>query len=356
MATEASDYAGLLDRAAHARLVLLGAASHGTHEFHRERAAITRRLIADAGFDAVAVEGDWPDAYRVNRYVRGLGDDPDAGAALGDFRRFGGWSWRNADVAEFVVWLREHNDALPTLAPRAGFYGLDLHPLDERAAARQLAELRGVAPPRRYHEEHTFVVRPSTRRGVAARAYERALARSESAGWNVRARHMTETLMTLAAHLERRNDPARLVVWAHNTLAGDAGATEMGRAGELSLGQLVRRRCAAETVLVGFTTYTGTVTAAREWDEPPEVQRVPPALRDSYEAVFHTRGLRRLVIEPADLPGSRPERSIGVVYRPVEDASHYLEARIGEQFDLVVHIDETHAVQPLGAPVNSIAG
>src|SRR4051812_14696185 len=382
MATEAVDYAGLLDRASHARLVLLGSASHGTHEFHRERAAITRRLISDAGFTTVAIEGDWPDAYRVNRYVRGLGDDAGADAALRDFRRFPAWLWRNADVAEFVLWLREHNDALPITAPRVGFYGLDLYgvhasiqavvgyldavdpaagrrararydrfarssrvPQDEaaeRATVQQLVELRELARQRPYDEERGFFAEQSARLLVDAVEHQRALARSEAAAWNVRARHMAGTLVAIAAHLEPTGGPAKVVVWAHNTHVGDASATEMGRAGELSLGQLVRRRAPAATVLVGFTTYRGTVTAARDWDELPEVHSVPRARKDSYEAHFHTRGLRRLVLEPADLPGSRPERAIGVVYRPVEDASHYLDARIGDQFDLVVHLDETH--------------
>ncbi len=384
---------------AHKRLVLLGEATHGTHEFYDVRAALTRRLIADHGFAAVCVEGDWPDALRVDRYVRDqVSDDGHAAEALEAFGRFPRWLWRNDDVASFVEWARRH--------AHAGFYGLDLYSLhasmrallqylddnDPAAAARARARFAcfdhvavdpdayglqahlGIGP--RCETEVVAQLAEMQRRKVArsgrspagdawfhavqqahvirdAEAYYRTMFTGRTAAWNLRDTHMADTLDMIADHLGD-GAPAKLVVWAHNSHVGDARATELGDTGQLTLGQLVRQRHPNETALVGFTTYEGVVLAADDWDEPPHRERVRAALPGSWEELFHEAehprffatapALRRAIGEHAN----RLERAIGVVYRPEsERRSHYLHARIAEQFDLVIHIDSTRALVPL---------
>jgi erythromycin esterase-like protein len=398
----AEDYAPLLERAAGKRFVLLGEASHGTHEFYRERAEITKRLIAEQGFTAVAAEADWPDACRVNLFVRGSSDDESPEEALADFRRFPAWMWRNADVVEFVAWLRQWNDALPPGAPRVGFYGLDLYSLytsmeavvayleevDPEAARRareryacfdhfgrdpnvyayaagigdaepceqevveQLVDLHKLAAQAAASNGHAddrhFYAEQNARLVVNAEEYYRAVFRGGAESWNLRDRHMAETLDELVAHLERTQGPTRAALWAHNSHLGDARATQMGERGELNVGQLVRERHSREALLVGFTTYTGTVTAASDWGAPAERKRVRPALAGSWEALFHEAGVPRFLVEPARLSGRKLERAIGVIYRPAtERLSHYFHARVADQFDALVHLDETSAVEPL---------
>jgi len=397
------DYAPLLERATAARFVLLGEASHGTHEFYRERAELTRRLIAEAGFTLVAVEADWPDAYRVNRFVRRASDDADAEEALADFRRFPAWMWRNTEVAEFVAWLRDWNDGLPAGTPQAGFYGLDLYSLytsmeavveyldrvDPEAAARareryacfdqfgrdpqvyayetgvagaepceqeaveQLLELQDSAAELASQNGHLgedgrFYAEQNARLVANAERYYRAVFRGGVESWNLRDRHMAETLYALAEHLERAHGPVKAVVWAHNSHLGDARATELGQAGELNLGQLVREGNGRRALLAGFTTYSGTVTAARDWGAPAEQRRVRPALGGSWEELFHERGGASFLLNAHEVEGRRLERAIGVVYRPeTERLSHYFHARLADQFDAVIHIDETTALEPL---------
>ena len=407
------DYDLLLDLVGDARFVLIGEASHGTHDFYRERARITRRLIAERGFTAVAVEADWPDAYRINRYVRGTSDDPDALAALGDFQRFPRWMWRNADVLEFVEWLREYNDALPSDARQTGFYGLDLYSLHSsiqavlayldrvdpegavRARARyacfdhfgddpqvygyattlgpaescenevvgQLVELQRraadvVQGDRRLAEDEHFFATQNARLAKNAEAYYRAMFYGRISSWNLRDRHMVETLAALVSHLERHDGQAKVVVWAHNSHLGDARATAMVAEGELNVGQLVRERYGRDAVLVGFTTYSGTVTAATNWDEPALRRHVRPGLPGSYEALFHEAGMdgaSDFLLRLRDagdvanrLRQTRLERAIGVIYRPeTERFSHYFLANLADQFDAVLHFDETEAVTPL---------
>ncbi|MEA2303857.1 MAG: hypothetical protein QOH43_1137 [Solirubrobacteraceae bacterium] len=397
------DYDPLLQRAAAARHVLIGEASHGTHEFYRERAEITKRLITEQGFTAVAVEADWPDAYRVNRYVRGESDDASADEALGDFRRFPVWMWRNADVAEFVGWLRDHNDALPEGAPKVGFYGLDLYSLYtsmeavvayleqvdpeaarrareryacfdqfgrdpqiyayeagmagaepcEQQAVQQLLELRDIAAAvgsgGGIEADGHFYAEQNARLVVNAEEYYRSMFRGGVQSWNLRDQHMAETLEHLAAHLERTTGtPAKVAVWEHNSHLGDNRATELGQAGQLNVGQLVRERHGRDALLVGFTTYTGTVTAATDWGGPAERKRVRRALPGSWEELLHEQGSPAFLLDPGELHGRRLERAIGVVYRPeTERISHYFHARLAEQFDAVIHVDETHALEPL---------
>ncbi|HEY9879070.1 MAG TPA: erythromycin esterase family protein [Leptolyngbyaceae cyanobacterium] len=405
-----ADYDPLLDLVGDAHFVLLGEASHGTHDFYAERAEITKRLIQEKGFTAVAVEADWPDAYRVNRYVRGHSSDASTNEALSEFQRFPSWMWRNTVVLDFVDWLRKFNDDLPTEAPKTGFYGLDLYSLqasmqsvlrfletvDPEAAQRaryryscfedfgedsqgygyattfglsesceneaitQLIELQRKALEYRQQdgqisEDEYFYVEQNARLVKNAEAYYRSMFQGRVLSWNLRDRHMAETLDYLAQHLGRSGDPPKIVLWAHNSHLGDARATEMGDSGELNVGQLVRERYGKDAVLIGFSTYSGTVTAAVEWDGQAQFQHVQPALPDSYEALFHKVNLPRFLLplnsqkevsEALSMP--RLERAIGVIYRPeTERLSHYFSAQLSNQFDAVIHIDNTRAVEPL---------
>jgi erythromycin esterase-like protein/adenine/guanine phosphoribosyltransferase-like PRPP-binding protein len=423
----AHDYDALLDGIGDARIVLIGEASHGTHEFYRERAFITERLIAEKGFTAVAVEADWPDAYRVNRYVRGASADENSADALGGFARFPQWMWRNADVLDFVGWLRAHNETKPA-GQRAGFYGLDLYSLrasmeavvayldkvDREAAGRararyacfdrfgremqeygyatsagltatcerevvsQLLELHRLrfeyaSRDGRVARDDYFFAEQNARLVRNAEAYYRTMFEGRAESWNLRDQHMAETLHALVDFLEApapgsqgspARRPARIVVWAHNSHLGDARATEMGQSGELNVGQLVRERFGAGAVNIGFTTYTGTVTAATEWDGPAHRRHVRPALAGSYERLFHEAGIARFLLPlrtdlelASALAGPHLERAIGVIYAPqTERRSHYFHARLAEQFDYVLHFDETRAVEPLERTVHWDAG
>lgn len=405
---DASDFDALLQRVGDSRLVLIGEASHGTHEFYRIRAEITKRLIREKGFSAIAVEADWPDAYRVNRFVRGRGTDADATDALGGFRRFPQWMWRNADVLDFVGWLRGHNES--GADPSVGFYGLDLYSLHASIEA-VLSYLRTVDPDaaqraqaryacfdhvgpdlRRYGAAALYGLAPSCEREVVAQlielrraageyakrdgrldpdalfyaeqnarvvrnaeAYYRAAVAGGVASWNLRDRHMAETLSLLSEYLSRDGERVKIVVWAHNSHLGDATWTELGARGEFNVGQLIREQHPHDSVLVGFTTYTGTVTAASDWDAPAERKRVRPALDGSYEQFFHSAGLGNslLLFDHGHelawmMEEPRLERAIGVIYRPeTERMSHYFSASLSRQFDAVLHYDVTRAVEPL---------
>jgi erythromycin esterase-like protein len=317
--------------------------------------------------------------------------------------------WRNTDVVEFVEWLRERNDARPAGAPTIGFYGLDLYSLHasmeavirflekvdpeaaQQARARyacfdhfgqdtqvygfaagtglarscedevvaQLIELQRRAleyarQDGRPAEEEAFYAEQNARLVRNAEAYYRSMFLERVSSWNLRDRHMAETLDALVAHLDRQAGQAKVVVWAHNSHVGDARATEMVERGELNIGQLARERYGRETICVGFTTDHGTVTAASDWGGPAERKRVRRARPDSYEAAFHETNVPRFLlagrdVEQASEPlGERLERAIGVIYRPeTERVSHYFYARLPKQFDAVLHFDETRAVEPL---------
>jgi erythromycin esterase-like protein/predicted phosphoribosyltransferase len=396
------DYDSLLERLGEARFALLGEATHGSHEFYAERAAITKRLILEKGCEAVAVEADWPDAHRVHRYVRGESRDVDAREALSDFRRFPAWMWRNQVVVEFVEWLRRHNDGRPAGARKVGFYGLDLYgfrasmravlqyldQVDPEAGKRareryacfdhfvedtqvyglltgtgakpscreevvqQLVDLRARDYARRdgqAAEDEFFTAEMNARLVKNAEEYYRTMLFREESSWNLRDRHMAETLGALERHLARRSPAPKIAVWAHNSHLGDARATEMSARGELNLGQILRETRARKVVNVAFTTHHGTVTAASAWGGPAERRRVRPALAGSVERAFHAAGLGRfLLAPPAELRRPLLERAIGVIYRPdTERWSHYFQARLAEQFDVLIHIDETRAVEPL---------
>ncbi len=404
------DYDQLIKLIGKARFCLLGEATHGTHEFYRERAEITKRLIKEKRFTAVAVEADWPDAFRVNRYVRGLGDDKGANEALGGFKRFPTWMWRNTVVIDFVEWLRDYNASLPSNSAPVGFYGLDLYSLytsiesvlnylnkvDPEAAKRaryryscfehfaedtqaygyaanfgitescesdvieQLVELRRRAADYasrdgRVAQDEFFFAEQNARLVLNAERYYRAMFRGRVESWNLRDRHMAETLDALVTHLNSQGEPAKVALWEHNSHLGDARATYMADYGELNVGQLAREHYGPDAVLIGFTTYTGTVTAASDWDGPAERKRVRPALGNSYEATFHDVDAPNFLLPlrdsgPASIAVREPrlERAIGVIYLPqTERQSHYFKARLSDQFDAVIHFDETHALEPL---------
>jgi erythromycin esterase-like protein len=400
-------YDRLLEKIGDARFVLLGEATHGTHEFYRERAAITERLILTKGFDAVAVEADWPDATRVRRFIHGDSSDRSAEDALHVFQRFPTWMWRNRDVAEFVDWLHSN-------APGIGFYGLDLYSLHasievvlawlddvdpaaarrardryscfelfrhdsdtygyaaglgltpscEDAVTQQLVEMHEILYERGKQvgpgDELFFEVDMNARLVKAAERYYRSMLQGSRITWNLRDRHMVETLAAIADHLDRRlRRPSKIVVWEHNSHVGDARATEMGAAGEVNVGQLARERWGKDVFNVGFTTYDGMVTAAPDWGAKAVRIAVRPAIPDSHELHLHFAvegiGVENAVILPNDerrLPNvlgtERLERAIGVVYRPqTERVSHWFRAQLADQFDAIVHIDRTTAVAPL---------
>ena len=394
-----------------ARVVLIGEATHGTHEFYRTRAELTKRLIAERDFTAVCIEGDWPDAYRVNRYVRGAPDDAEAIESLRGFERFPTWVWRNAEVLDFVEWLREHNDARAARnAPKTGFYGLDLYSMyasidavlvyldriDPAAAARARARYACLEPferhPERYPlamlhgthhscrsevlealfeigrhaaayarrdgraaEDEYFFAEQNARIVANAEAYYGAMLDDAASTWNLRDAHMFDTLQRLIAHLSVHRPGAKAVVWAHNSHVGDARATSMSLRGETNIGAMARADYGERCVSIGFTTYSGTVAAASDWHAPEERTTVLPARADSYERALHDLHVPQfmLPLRPQrphldGLPAHALERAIGVIYRPdTELQSHYFSANVLQQFDAIYHFDRTRAVQPL---------
>lgn len=408
-----ADYDPILAAAKHKHPVLIGEATHGTKEFYRARAEITMRLIEEAGFDAVAVEADWPDAYAVNRYVTGTGPEACPHDALEAFERFPTWMWANTEVAHFIDWLHKFN-GLSRNRP-VGFYGLDLYSMHTSAMA-VIDYLEGIDPPAaararaRYGCLDQFIHKPQqygyaaemgltkacehditaqlvdlrhkayhylTLTGVVdgddyfcaeqnaklvknAETYYRAMFRSRPNSWNLRDQHMAETLADLARHLsEQLGREARIVVWAHNSHVGNAAATEMNKRGEFNIGQLVRESHGYDALLVGFSTCTGAVTAASEWDQPAEKKQIRAPLINSYEWLFQQTSSSRMLL---DLTASnemvdhllepRLLRAIGVIYRPeTERQSHYFYSCLPEQFDFLLHYDETDALRPLRIPM-----
>ncbi|RYF16746.1 MAG: erythromycin esterase family protein [Comamonadaceae bacterium] len=398
----------LVQQLSRVKLALLGEASHGTHEFYAERAALSQRLVREHGFNAIVVEADWPDAWRVNRYIRGASDDPDAAAALSGFERFPTWMWRNTEVRDFVEWLREHNRGLAP-SQQVGFYGMDLYSLytsiravldyldrvdpeaAQRARSRYACFDHFAEDSQAYGYAASFGMKSSCEDEVIqqlrdmnrraadllagstedraamfyaqqnarlvrnAEEYYRTMFHGRVSSWNLRDSHMVETLQALEKHLAASGHRARMVVWAHNSHLGDASATEMGDIGEWNVGQLARDRWGSEAMLVGFSTHRGTVTAASEWDGTAERKRVRPGLEGSYEDLFHHVGEQRFWLPLRGnaalgelLQERRLQRAIGVIYLPKsERMSHYFHTRLPDQFDAMIHVDETRAVEPL---------
>jgi len=400
----ADAFGAFFDRFADAAVVLLGEATHGTSEFYRTRAAITRRLIERHGFTIVAVEADWPDAARIDAYVRHHAPRSVEEQA---FSRFPTWMWKNAEVRDFADWMRAHNAALPP-ERRAEFRGLDVYSLntsikavlgylsevDPEAAQTARSRYGCLSPwqsdPARYGRavlhgqkkpcdqalldqlkelldkrlayaeadggEAYFDAVQNARIVRAAEHYYRIMYEGSTESWNLRDRHMFDTLQAV---LGRRGEGAKAVVWAHNSHIGNAAATAMGWQGEFNIGELCRTAYRDAAVLIGFGTDRGTVAAASDWDEPMEIKTVLPVRADSHERVFRETGLARSLADWRShdrqelreaLAHPRLERAIGVVYRPeTELYSHYFEAVLSEQFDAYVWFEETKAVTALDA-------
>jgi protein-L-isoaspartate(D-aspartate) O-methyltransferase len=396
---EAAPLDGLLSRIGEARVVLLGEATHGTSEFYRMRERITRTLIEQKGFRFVAIEGDWPDAARVDHYVRHMEYPPSEWTA---FARFPTWMWRNAEVRAFVDWMRGLNAGREP-SQRAAFHGLDLYSLYDSiravlkyldtvdpATARVARERYGCLTPwqsdpatyghaaltgqydtcepavtavltdlmkrRSAYAEHDgerFLDAMQNATLVTnAERYYRIMYYGSRASWNLRDAHMFETLKTL---LNFYGPKTKAVVWAHNSHVGDASATEMSSRGEHNLGQLCRRDFGRDCYIVGFGTHAGRVAAATDWDGPMEIKEIVPSLDASYERICHDSGVANFMLPLRDAPNvlkaalmePRLQRAIGVIYRPQsERASHYFQARLPDQFDEYIWFDRTNPVQP----------
>lgn len=406
-------YASLLEQIGDARFVLIGEASHGTHEFYQTRIELTQHLIEEKEFMAVMIEGDWPDAYRIHRYVQGLGYANQSVAALDDFKRFPTWMWRNTTIPPFLQWLRMYNDQ-NTPVNKVGFYGLDLYSLNASMQA-VIQYLKKVDPLAAEHVVHHYAcfdhlnVDPQVygyltssgvkkscmneavsalceiqhrafdylkRDGIAsedeyffaiqnarvvknAENYYRTMYSGQVSSWNIRDKHMSETINILADHIERRsNKPAKIIIWAHNSHVGDARATEMSERGEVNIGQLVREQH-ADTYSIGFSTHEGFVTAATDWDTPALRRAIVPGFSESYEELFHHVPYRNFILNLRGneilehyLTMPRLQRAIGVIYRPeTERLSHYYFTHLPYQFDSIIHFDKTTAVQPLDVNV-----
>ncbi len=417
-------YTRLLERIGGTRFVLLGTATHGTQQLAEERARITRRLLVEKGFDAVAVEGGWPEAHRVQRFIQGVGSDRTPEEALASFARFPRWLCQSTVVRDFVAWARR-------TVPRIGFYGLDLYgmhasieavlrslePLDPDAAARarsryacferfgpdastyalasaagapscadavtqQVLEMqRRLEAAERSHREGeavdaseletSFQIDMNARLVRHAERYYRSMLGDPVVAWNLRERHMADMLASIVQHLNHRlGRLSKIVVWTHLLHAGDARATELGKARRISFGQLLRERYDRDAFAIGLTTYEGTVTAATEWGEEPACIPLFPAVAGSHERLLHETGERigagDFVLLPDEngrlhhaLVHERLERAIGVVYRPdASERTGWLRARLADQLDAVVHLDRTTALEPLepAAPVEQPHG
>lgn len=397
---ESADLAPLLRRIGDARVVLLGEASHGTSEFYQMRERISRELILHKGFDFIAIEGDWPDAARIDHYVRHREYAPSEWTA---FARFPAWMWRNTDVRNFVVWLRDHNTSIKP-QDRVAFHGLDLYslydsirfvldyldkvdpqaakvarerygcltpwqsdpatygraalsekyPICEDDVAGALKDLQSKREAYASHDGERFLDAVQNARLVAnAERYYRIMYYGSRASWNLRDGHMFETLKALLAH---HGPNSKGIVWAHNSHVGDASATEMSARGEFNIGQLCRKEFGNACYTIGFGTDHGTVAAASDWGDPMEIKTVRPALKNSYEKLCHDTGVPRFMLplrDPASahrraLLEPHLERAIGVIYRPESElASHYFEATLPKQFDEYIWFDQTKAVTPI---------
>jgi protein-L-isoaspartate(D-aspartate) O-methyltransferase len=396
---ESADFAPLIARIGEARVVLLGEATHGTSEFYRMRERISRELILNKGFNFIAIEGDWPDAARIDHYVRHREYAPSEWTA---FARFPVWMWRNNEVRSFVDWLREHNAGVRP-EQRVAFHGLDLYslyasirfvleyldevdpesakiarerygcltpwqadpatyghaalngtyPVCERHVVRALKDLMAKQQAYATHDGERFLDAVQNAKLVAnAERYYRIMYYGSRASWNLRDSHMFETLQTLLAH---HGPNSKAIVWAHNSHVGDAAATEMSARGEFNIGHLARKAFREHCYAIGFGTDHGTVAAASDWDGPMQIKNVRPALKSSYERVCHETGVPRFMLglrerksaAARELMEPRLERAIGVIYRPESElASHYFEATLPRQFDEYIWFDESKAVTP----------
>jgi len=397
----AGDLDPLMSRIGDARVVLLGEASHGTHEYYTWRAEISKRLITEKGFNFIAVEGDWPDCYQVNRFVKGYsGVSTDPYGALDSFRRWPTWMWANEEVLDLIGWMRKANDGKPT-DRKAGFYGLDVYSLWDslyavmdylkKNAPDALAEakraLRCFQPYGEDAQEYaraTYLVPTSCEDEVVgllqrlrtdakatngdgrdshfvaeqnalvvknAEAYYRAMVRSDSGSWNIRDRHMAETLSRL---LDHHGPASKAIVWEHNTHVGDARYTDMADDGMVNIGQLAREKYGeSDAVLVGFGSHRGRVIAGEEWGAPWQEMIVPPGREGSWEDILHRAGPQNKLLifdrpASAEMTEWRGNRAIGVVYRPQYEAfGNYVPTIMPRRYDAFLFIDQTNALRPL---------
>ena len=398
----AKDLAPLLTRIGKARCVMLGEASHGTHEYYTWRTAITRRLIEEKGFNFVAVEGDWPDCYRLNRYVRGYGDkDKTSREVLRSFERWPTWMWANWEIDALITYLKEHNAGLPA-NKRVGFYGLDVYSLWEsmeaimeyleeydadsaekarqaircfepygedaqnyaraqyglKASCRQevidlLAEIRNRAPQYDHDPEASLNMEQNAYIAVNAERYYANMVGFDDKTWNIRDQHMMETLSRL---MDFHGLDSKVVVWEHNTHIGDARYTDMKHAGLFNLGQLARQQFGElDTVLVGFGSYAGSVLAGQFWGAPMEEMTVPPAREGSIEDILHRESEenRLLIFNRNEASQDRfrqplPHRAIGVVYQAgQEKRGNYVPTVLSRRYDAFIYLDTTSALHPI---------
>lgn len=395
------DMDALLDRVGDAQYVLLGEASHGTSEFYIWRSHISRRLMQEKGFNFIAVEGDWPDCYRVNRYVKGYENSgKSASEVMRTFTRWPAWMWGNREMLPLIEWMRRYNAEAKPKNP-VGFYGLDVYSLwdslravtrylemvDPEAAERAkeayrcfdpygedlqrytletmftpescedevvqvLQELRQKAREYPQDDEAIFDAEQNALVAVNAERYYRTLIMADSSSWNIRDRHMTETLTNL---MRRHGDGAKAIIWAHNTHIGDARFTDMAASGMINLGQLLREQHSPDNVvIVGFGSYGGTVVAGANWDAPMQVMRLPSARIDSWEHLLHEAGpndkllISREMSRQDGLWEIRNHRAVGVVYHPDRDRlSNYVPTLLPARYDAFIYLNETHALRPL---------
>jgi erythromycin esterase-like protein len=401
---DAGDLDPLMARIGDARYVLLGEASHGTAEFYQWRRLITERLVREKRFSFIAVEGDWPDCYSVNRFIKGLSQSRTARQVLYNFERWPTWMWANEEVVELAKWLREFNHRLPA-ERKVGFYGLDVYSLwdsmhavleyleqaDGAAAASarrafecfepfgydvedyaralrwssescedeivvMLRDLRSQSPADLAEDEEAhFNAEQNALTVKNAEEYYRTLVRGDAPSWNVRDRHMGETLDRLMA---RHGSNPKAIVWAHNTHIGDARYTDMEANGMFNIGQLVRQQHANEgVVLVGFSSHRGSVVAAEAWGAPMRKMTVPAAREGSWDDILHRAADGdRLIVFDTDRPAApllqaRGQRAIGVVYRPqYEMFGNYVPTVMARRYDALIFLDETQALHPLKVP------
>ena len=395
------DLDGLVRRSSGCELVAIGEASHGTHEFYTWRARLSIRLIEEQGYNWIGVEADWPDCWRINRWVKGQsGLDVGVHSMLAGFERWPTWMWANEEVAGFLDWLRGWNMERP-LAERVGFYGLDVYSLwdslretmgwlEERVpeavpAARRawqcfqphhgdphesawrtrlvpetceadvvalLQEVRNrTLAAAEHHDDEAFDAMQNAEVAANAEHYYRVMVSGSRESWNVRDHHMADTIERLRQHM---GPASKGIIWEHNTHVGDARATDMARDGLVNVGQLIRERYGAERVLLlGLASYSGTVIAARDWGSREQVLRVPEARTGSHEYLLH-----HAVGVPAvlDFGGKRAgpwlsrwlgHRAIGVVYRAGNEQGNYVPTRMGGRYDALIWLEQTQALRPL---------
>lgn len=396
------DLTMLIDEIGDAKTVLLGEASHGTSEFYSVRAALTKRLIIEKGFSVIAVEGDWPSAQHVNRYIKGYDkESKETKDVLKAFNRWPTWMWANEEVASLVGWLRSFNEK-KEVKQKVGFYGIDVYSLWESmeevlnylsrtesadvdlALAKKafscfepfnrqpesyaistlnisdvcVEEVSKLLASIRSHEEHykgdeeaDLNLKVNALVTQNAEKYYRAMVKSDNLSWNIRDEHMTETINELRSYY---GEETKIVVWEHNTHIGDASATDMKNEGMINVGQLIREQNEPEDVYaIGFGTYRGTVIAAEEWGGPFQQIDVPPAQRNSWEDILHQAGAfnKFLIFNEQNrhlFDSWIGHRAIGVVYNPEYEAyGNYVPSKIGSRYDAFIYIDQTRALSPL---------